>query len=137
MRDKYLDELGLCEKIYKGNFVKGKKWLRFQERRQYGFDYRDVMNMKISFAEWLYSHMKHFEKWNVRDLDMHTVEFQGKIYTVAEAIKIIIEISGDYLKLFETEECGGNYSDEEKDAADKTMKFATNLFAEIAPYLWC
>ena len=47
MKDKYLDELGLCEKIYKGNFVKGKKWLRFQERCQYGFDYRDVMNMKI------------------------------------------------------------------------------------------
>lgn len=105
-------------------------------RDKYGFDYSDVMNVKISFAEWLYSHMKHYEKWNVHDLEQYSIEFQGRMYTVEEALKTIIEISGDYLKLYETEENGGTYTDEEEKAADNTMKFATNLFAEIAPYLW-
>ncbi len=136
MRDKYLDELGLCSGVYKGNFVKERKLIRFIERRKYGYDYSDVMNLKISFAEWLYSHLKHFAKWNVHALDMHSIEFQGKEYTIDEAIELLITISGDYLKLFEIEANGGTYSDEEEEAADATMKFATCLFAEIAPYLW-
>ena len=136
MRDKYLDELGLCSKVYKGNFVKEKKVTRFLERRNYGYDYSDLINLKISFAEWLYSHMKHYEKWNKHDLEIHSVEFQGKEYTIGEALHTIIDISGDYLKLFEVDSNGGIYTDKEESEADKTMKFATNLFAEIVPYLW-
>ncbi len=136
MKDKYLEELGLCKKIYKGNFVKERKLIRFIERRKYGYDYSDVVNLKISFAEWLYSHLKHYEKWNIHDLEMHSIEFQGKEYTIGEAIKLLVDMSGDYLKLYESEECGGIYSDEEEEAADLTMKFVTNLFAEVVPYLW-
>ena len=119
-----------------GNFVKERKFLRMLERWKYGFDYSDIINMKISFAEWLYSHLKHYEKWNIHDLAFHTIEYLGKKYTIGDAVEIIISITGDYLKLIETEENGGTYSFREEEAADDTLKFATGLWAEVMPYLW-
>lgn len=54
---------------------------------------------------------------------------------MGEALETSLDISGAYLKLLETEK-DGDYSYEEENEADVAMKFATNLFAEIVPYLW-
>lgn len=66
-KKQYLDELGIPRKIYCGNFVREKKVYRLFQRRCYGFDYRDIFNMDVSFAEWLFSHMRMYKDNSVHD----------------------------------------------------------------------
>lgn len=133
-RNEYLDKLGLSKNDYCGNFVKEKKIRRFLQRRRYGFDYRDVFNMDIAFAEWLYSHMKMHLEHNVHDLSFHSVVCNGKIYTIGEAIDLIVENTGEYLKMADAEESALSF--EEKDVCDKKLKFAGGLFLEAMGCCW-
>lgn len=75
-KNTYLDELGLPRETYCGNFVKENKWQRLVERSKYGFDYRDVFNMDIAFAEWLYSHMRLYRKHDPGP-SVCDIEFEG------------------------------------------------------------
>ena len=52
-RNQYISQLGVLRRIYGGNFVTEKKLYRIRQRYRYGFDYRDIFNMDMSFAEWL------------------------------------------------------------------------------------
>ena len=133
-RNKYLDELGIPRDSYMGNFVRERKWIRWIERKKYGFDYSDTFNMKISFAEWLYCHLVHFEKWNKSDLEIHSIEFEGKNYTIGEAVTLIKEITADYLKL--TEDIHDALDFDEEDRLDDTLQFATRLWSVVMVYLW-
>lgn len=99
-KNKYLDDLGIPRENYGGNFVHERKLLRFRQRRCYGFDYRDVFNMDSSFAEWLYSHMRMYRDNSVHDDTMNTVAFEGREYTIAEAVDLIIEKTGEFLKIY-------------------------------------
>jgi len=123
----YLDELGLSRKGYGGNFVKENKIKRFIERRKYGFDYRDVFNMDISFAEWLYSHMKMYKEHSVHGGS--NIEFEGRTYELDEAVDLVIDVTGDYLKLME------RVSDLEGEALEN-LKMAGRLFLTIMGYCW-
>lgn len=133
-RNKYLDELGLPRDSYMGNFVKNRKLTRWIERRNYGFDYSDTFNMKISFAEWLYCHLVHFEKWNLSDLEFHNIEFEGKNYTIGEALTLLKDITADYLKVIENIHDALAFEEEER--LDGTLQFATRLWSEVMVYLW-
>lgn len=136
-RNKYLDALGLDIKNYGSNFIKERKIRRFFERRKYGFDYRQVVNMDIIFAEWLYSRLMMFKKQTPDDLTFHSIEFEGENYTIEQAIDKILSLTKNYMF----------YWDEHKDAYDllysweyekkilDEMKTATRLWAEIMCYI--
>lgn len=96
--NKYLDELGIPRGIYGGNFVHKKKMKRLRQRVQYGFDYRDILNMDVSYAEWLYSHMRMYKDCSVHDDTSCCISFEGKEYTIAEAVDWIVEKTGIYLR---------------------------------------
>ena len=97
-KKQYLDELGIPRKIYCGNFVREKKVYRLFQRRCYGFDYRDIFNMDVSFAEWLFSHMRMYKDNSVHDDTMHTIVCEDNEYTIEEAVDWIIEKTGEFLK---------------------------------------
>lgn len=52
--------------------------------------------MDMSFAEWLYSHMRMYKDNSVHDDTMTTVTFDGKEYTIQEAVDWIIENTGEF-----------------------------------------
>ena len=72
-RNQYISQLGVSGRIYGGNFVTEKKLYRIHQRYRYGFDYRDIFNMDMSYAEWLYSHMRMYKDNSVHDDTMATV----------------------------------------------------------------
>lgn len=94
-KNRYLDELGIPRRLYCGNFVREKKLYRLLQRYRYGFDYRDTFNMDVSFAEWLYSHMRMYKDNSVHDDTIHNIVFEEDEYTVEESVDWIIEISFD------------------------------------------
>lgn len=55
-------------------------------------------NMDMSFAEWLYSHMRMYKDNSVHDDTMTTVTFEGKEYTIQEAVDWIIENTGEFIR---------------------------------------
>ena len=87
-RNQYISQLGVPRRIYGGNFVTEKKLYRMRQRYRYGFDYRDIFNMDMSFAEWLYSHMRMYKDNSVHDDTMAAVIFDGKEYTEDELNEI-------------------------------------------------
>ena len=54
--------------------------------------------MDMSFAEWLYSHMRMYKDNGVHDDTMTTVTFDGKEYTIQEAVDWIIENTGGFIR---------------------------------------
>lgn len=97
-RNQYISQLGVSRRIYGGNFIIEKKPYRMCQRYRYGFDYRDIFNMDMSFAEWLYSHMRMYKDNSVHDDTMATVTFNGKEYTIQEAVDWIIENTGEFIR---------------------------------------
>lgn len=75
-RNKYLDDLGIKRKNYASNFAKKDKIQRFFERRKYGFDYRETINMDLMFAEWLYSRLMMLLEQTDDDLTFNSIEFE-------------------------------------------------------------
>ena len=75
IRNKYLDDLGIKRERYGSNFIKDNKLQRFIERRKYGFDYRETVNMDLIFAEWLYSRLTMLIEQTMDDLTCNTVDF--------------------------------------------------------------
>lgn len=131
-RNKYIENLGISIKNYGSHFIKDRKIKRFLERRKYGFDSRQIVNMDIIFAEWIYSRLTMFKEQTVDDLNFNSVEFEGQIYTIEQAINRIIEASKGYLLQFEKTDT----SDEKiEQKVCREMKSATYLWAEIMPYI--
>lgn len=97
-RNRYLDELGIPRGVYAGNFVTEKKRYRLYQRYGYGFDYRDIFNMDVFFAEWLYSHMFMYREKSVHYDTMNVINFEGSEHTIEDAVDWIIEKTGEYLK---------------------------------------
>lgn len=93
-----MDELGIPRGLYGANFVHEKKMKRWGQRIRYGFDYRDIFNMDSAYAEWLYSHMRMYKDCSVHDDTYCSISFEGKEYTIAEAIDWIIEKTGIFLR---------------------------------------
>lgn len=130
-QDSYLDELGLPRDGYHGNFIRERKLLRFVERMKYGFDYSDVYNMNLAFAEWMYSHLKMFLAHNQHDLEYHKIEFEGETYTIGAAIDRILDTTEMFLKteIFLLE----GFHEE---IVEKQLEKAGRLFVKIMGYCW-
>lgn len=131
-RNRYLEDLGLKPgeygvNVYPGageDFVRRSK----HQRRMYGFDERETYELYRTFAEWLYSRlMMYREKASpVIVLDRWAVDFEGRIYTQAEAVDRMIDWIGYYLW-----HCNGDRSEK----AFLKLQRATRLWAAILPYM--
>ena len=135
-RNKYLEDIGICKKNYGSHFIKDRKINRFIERRKYGFDCREIVNMDIIFAEWLYSRLMMYKEQTMDNLSFHSVEFEGKTYTIEQAINEILQITKEYLTFWEIYNGisgKGDFDNEEQLLAK--MKSATRLWAEIMPFI--
>jgi hypothetical protein len=98
-RNRYLDEIGLKPEDYGTNYLKNetKLFRRFRERKIYGFDYRETINLDRTFIEWLYSHLRMYVDYCKSDLSFHTIEFDHKKYTIKKAINEIMDCCKEYL----------------------------------------
>lgn len=151
----YLEELGIPRGLYGGNFIHERKMKRFLQRMRYGFDYRDVINMDISFAEWIYSHMRMYLQNSVHDDTYCSVEFDGKIYTIEDAVKRIIDGTGAYIqysynsdisldytrlpeiiKRFKKSPDVYDYSDAEEYKIQEEFAKCSELFLKIFSHCW-
>lgn len=134
-RNKYLDKLGIDIENYGSNFVKERKLQRFFERKKYGFDYRETINMDLMFAEWLYSRLMMLIEQSDDDLTFNSVVFEGEKYTIEEAIQRILKATREYLYFYEKLDVNGTKVEEEKIVyIQNEMKAATRLWAEVMPY---
>ena len=135
-RNKYLDDLGINIENYSSNFVKECKVHRFFERRKYGFDYRETINMDLMFAEWIYSRLMMLVEQTEDDLTFHSVEFEGEKYTIEKAIQRILNAARNYLYFYEHVDVVGTEEVTELEIQElrAEMKAATRLWAEIMPY---
>lgn len=134
VRNKYLDDLGITRENYASNFIKDGKIQRFIERGKYGFDYRQTVNMDLIFAEWLYSRLMMLLEQTMDDLTYNTIEFEGKTYTIEQAINYIIDASKEYLYYYEMVWGYVSSDEEETERINVAMKSATRLWAEVMPY---
>ena len=135
VRNKYLDDLGIKRERYGSNFIKDQKIQRFIERRKYGFDHRQTVNMDLIFAEWLYSRLMMLLEQTMDDLTFHSVDFEGNTYTIEQAIHRILNATKEYIWYHEMiwgycEEP----PEEEIERMVNEMKAATRIWAEIMGY---
>lgn len=135
IRNKYLDDFGIKRERYGSNFIKDNKLQRFIERRKYGFDYRETVNMDLIFAEWLYSRLTMLIEQTMDDLTFNTVDFEGKTYTIEQAIHRILNATKDYIWYYDMV---WGYAEEppeeEIEQMIDEMNAATRLWAEIMAY---
>ena len=133
-RNKYIEDLGIKREDYGSNFVKKGKIQRFIERRMYGFDYRDTINMDLMWAEWIYSRLTMLMEQTYDDLTSDSVEFEGEIYTIEQAFERIRKASRDYLYYWILEYLDGKKTEDEVKDICNEMKAATRLWAEVMDY---
>lgn len=132
-RNKYLDDIGINIKNYGNNHIKRNRFKRFLQRRKYGFDYSQTINMDLLFAEWLYSRLSMLKEKTMDDLNFNSVCFEGETYTIGQAIDKILNSTTEYMCFYEWKTPSG--LDEHKVCEE--MKKATRLWAEIMPYADC
>lgn len=134
-RNKYLDNIGIKIKNYGSNFVKKQKLKRFFERRKYGFDFRETVNMDLIFAEWLYSRLSMLKEQTMDNLSFNSIEFEGDKYTIEQAINQILEATKNYLFYYEETDINGeDIGQVAVREICEEMKIATRLWAEIMRY---
>lgn len=134
-RNKYLDELGIPIEKYGSNFAdietdaRGEKWKK--QREEYGFDDRDIYDLDVTFAEWLYSHIKMYIEiaGKAIDLEFHKFTYDDEEFTLLETLEKIC----DGLAAFLTDE---NDTLEEDYALYENYKKVLHLWADVAGYVW-
>lgn len=132
-RNKYLDDLGIKQKDYGTNFCnpfdKRQPYWK-QEQKLYGFDSRETWNLDHTFIEWLYSHCMMFKERAgiIVELTHPVFEYDGKSFTLLEAVDYIIECTKMYLI--------EDAFDEKTSSTYKKVQYAVHLWAEILPAMW-
>lgn len=144
-RNRYLEEIGIKRRNHSNNYLpKDKYSLRcFLERRRYGFDFIEVLNLDYAACEWLYSHLAMFMEYYrgdhpegshcASDLSVCSIEFEGKTYTIEEAAYEIMGILKEYLQKHHKHH-QSDWSVPESLLDNVTRAFC--LFAYIRPFLW-
>lgn len=135
MKNKYLEELGLKKGEYglydpEKNDKRKKKWKK--QRKKFGFDERETWNLNDTMVEWMYSHLMMYTEIGGKtvDLNYHTFDFNGRMFSELEAIEFIKEKCRRYLTFELTDD------DMTYDEINAEMKEALHLLAEIFPALW-
>lgn len=128
-RNLYMEKLGLKRYQYGTNFCYGldkrsRKWKK--ERKYFGFDDRETWNLNHMFIEWLYCHLKMYNKVNIIDTTFYKFEWQGKEITQQEAIDLLIKACRKYLKDV----------DEDHPEYFKEVCDLMPLWGMILPHMW-
>ena len=140
-RNKYLEDLGISIKNHGSHFIKDRKIKQFIERRKYGFDCRQIVNMDIIFAEWLYSRLMMYKEQTMDDLTFNSVEFEGGTYTIEQSIDKILSDTKEYLIFWDVHSGICDWLDNHNEAKQyqesllAQMQSATRLWAEIMPFI--
>lgn len=89
------------------------------------------MNVDLSYAKWLTAILKTYMKYNVNNLATE-FSFEGKQYTIEDAVNEIISIADEYISL-------RNDAPDLKTEKDLlfNFKYAGRLFTEVMPYMDC
>lgn len=100
MRNKFLEDIGLedygvmfCDD---SDDERQQEWK--QERKEWGFDSREVWNLDITFAEWLYSRLKMFEMTEGKKLDQCGFVIDGKTKSFDECLKLALCLTREFLE---------------------------------------
>lgn len=128
-KNKYLDELGIPIERYGVNWRDDCSYYE-QQREEYGFDQREIYDVDVIFAEWLYSHLKMYLEVAGKDLNLNSededrlIEFGNGCYTISGAIDYILERLERHLTI------------EEENPTYQDYKEALHMWAEVAMYIW-
>ena len=98
---KYLDDLGIPMYKYGTNFMpdddpRAQKWS--EERKEYGFDSREVWNLDVTFIEWIYTRVMMYKERSIVDTSFHKIPYKDSEITHGEAIDKILELAKEILQ---------------------------------------
>ena len=97
MQRKYLDDLGITNRLdtWNPNDSRQSQWE--EQRKIYGFDERETWSLETAFYLWLYERLKMYLEYTIVDLDFYKFEYKGKTYTQKQMIDMMIERLEEYL----------------------------------------
>lgn len=134
-QNKYLADLGLDITKYGTNFVdasideREENWKK--QRKDYGFDEREVWNLDIIFIQWLYSHLMMYKEKASQIIDLSyyaNYKWGERKITLEKAIDKVLAATKAIL-------VAEDFDEKER----KYQYFCKNimpLLAEILPALW-
>lgn len=120
---KYLDDAGIYR--FRPDLENDNEVFK-QQRATYGFDEREIFDLRDTFYQWLYEHLKmYLEKRAVQE---HYYEFHGERYHQREIIEMILTRVEFF---FSTD------FDEETDSDWRYVKQIEELWGMICHDMWC
>ena len=126
---KFLDDIG-C--IYRptdliGDRIERKRWK--MQRKEYGFDEREVYNLDYTWHLWLYEHLNMYLQVTNGVPAVNEFKYKENIYTQEEMIQMILDRLSLELGLDTT------WNDSEESVA--YVKEIEDLWAVVCSSLWC
>ena len=97
MQRKYLDDLGITNRLDTWNPDDSRQSQWEEQRKIYGFDERETWSLETAFYFWLYERLKMYLEYSIVDLNFHKFEYKGKTYTQKQMIDMMIERLEEYL----------------------------------------
>lgn len=95
---KYLDDIGVIERPDTWNPTDKRESEWRQHRDVYGFDERELWDMRMSFYLWLYERLKWWLEFSPVNSDDYYVVYNDNEYTQRQLINMMIERLELYLK---------------------------------------
>ena len=126
---KFLDDIG-C--IYRptdliGDRIERKRWK--MQRKEYGFDEREVYNLDYTWHLWLYEHLRLYLQVSDGIPTINEFKYKENIYTQEEIIQMIL----DRLSL----ELGPDNSWNKSEENVAYVKEIEDLWFLVCSSLWC
>lgn len=128
-RYKYLDDLGVDRHEQMDNWIRDTKFDRRslkwrKQRRVYGIDERSTWSWADEYMDYVYIHLKMFNKVNNVAFDRMRITFKGNDMSIQEAIDTILD-------WFETQ----YYPDREEVLVDLISKYSYDIYvSELMKY---
>ena len=128
MGRKYLDDIGMVDRLDTGmdDEPRQERWQK--QREIYGFDDRETWSLDCAFYCWLYERLKMYLDVNFVDLTYHKFEYEGDILTQAECIDRMLKGCELYFKH------GDSWSVNEEDW--KIISDVGKIWAIVLPAMW-
>lgn len=129
MNRKYLDDIGMVDRLDTGmdDDLRQERWQK--QREIYGFDDRETWSLDCSFYCWLYERLKmYLEVATIIDLTHHKFEYEGETLTQEECIHRMLKGCEIYFK----QEDSWNVSKEDW----KMINDVAYIWALVLPTMW-
>ena len=93
---KFLDDIGYVDELQGLENDPGYSRLR-EQQETYGFDDRDTWNLNTTMVTLLYERLKMYDEVNIVDTSFHTVEHNGVVLTMQQALELMVELAEEVL----------------------------------------